>query len=65
MSDLKHQATDARITPAWNSCQMWKIYLTNHDTHILLLSATNTVRRLEQEGEGEGECEEEMCKTIN
>jgi hypothetical protein len=51
---------------------MWKIHLFNHDTHLLLLSATNTVRRIGQEGEGEeegegggGDCDEEMHRTKN
>jgi hypothetical protein len=67
LSHLKHQATDARITPEWNLCQIWKIHLFNHDTHIVLLSATSTARRIGQGGRGEGggDSEEEMHDNKN
>jgi len=42
------------------------IYLFNHVTHTPLLLATNKVRKIGQEGEGEGgDCDEEMYKTKN
>jgi hypothetical protein len=37
---LKHQATDAKITPKWNP----------RPTRIILLSATSTVRKLKGRG---------------
>jgi len=42
------------------------IYLFNHDTHTPLLLATNTVRPIEQEGDGGGGgCDKEMHKIKN
>lgn len=64
MSHLQHQATDARIIPEWNSCQI--IYLSIQPWHTYSFTIGYQHRRIEQEGgKGGGGCDEEMHKMKN